>query len=54
MPHYFILKHTFNVKIYKEIEIKAQQTGAQSLFIEKQQQLTANLRKLLVYSPNIN
>jgi hypothetical protein len=46
MLHYFILKHAFNVKVYKEIEIKAQQTAAQSLFIEKQQYLTTNLRKL--------
>lgn len=54
MLHYFIFKHLVNIKIYKEIEIKAQQTAAQSLFIEKQQHLAVNLRKLLKYSPNIN
>jgi hypothetical protein len=54
MLHYFIFKHLVNIKIYKEIEIKAQQTAAQSLFIEKQQHLAVNLRKLLKYSPNRN
>ncbi len=54
MLHYFILKHLFNVKIYKEIEIKAQQTAIQSLFIEKQQNLTANLKKLLKLNPKIH
>lgn len=51
IPQYaalFYLKHAFNIKVFKEIEIKAQQTAAQSLFIEKQQQLTTNVRDLLV------
>ncbi len=39
MPHYFILKHVFNVKVYKEIEIKIRQTAAQSSFIAVQQSL---------------
>lgn len=47
MLHYFILKHLFNVKVYKEIEIKAQQTAAQLLFIDIQQQLTKSLRDLV-------
>jgi hypothetical protein len=48
MRHYFILKHLFNVKLCKEIEIKANQTAIQTLFIEKQQTLTKNLRELVV------
>ena len=54
MRHYFILKHLFNVKVYKEIEIKAQQTAVQSLFIEKQQDLTMRLRTLLELNPKIH
>jgi hypothetical protein len=43
----FYLKHLFNVKLCKEIEIKANQTAIQTLFIEKQQTLTKNLRELV-------
>lgn len=48
---YFILKHVFNVKVYKEIEIKAQQTATQLLFIDIQQELTKNLRNLVQSKP---
>jgi hypothetical protein len=40
----FYLKHAFNVKLYKEIEIAIQNTSAQLVFIEIQQQLTKELR----------
>lgn len=44
MPHCFILKTIFIVKFYKELDVRLDNTAAQSIFIDIQKTLTKSLK----------